>query len=137
MPSTMLAQHYLTILHLHVGCVMLSGTLFAARGLMRLRGLALANHRGLRIASYLIDTALLTAAILLTLVIHQYPLVNGWLTVKLVALAAYIVLGSLALKRARSERGRRRAFAAALGCYGFIVSVALRHDPWGVLGLLR
>jgi uncharacterized membrane protein SirB2 len=127
----MLAQHYLTILHLHVGCVVLSGTLFGARGLMRLRGLALANHRALRIASYLIDTALLTAAILLTLVIHQYPLANGWLTVKLAVLLAYIALGALALKRARSERGRRWAATASSSAWrcGTI--------PGGVLGLLR
>lgn len=132
----MLAPHYLQILHLHIGCVMLSGAVFLARGLMRLRGLPLANHRALRIASYLIDTVLLTAAILLTLIIRQYPLVHGWLTVKLGLLLLYIVLGSLALKRARTDSGRLAAFLGALLTYGAIVSVAITHHPLGVFSLL-
>lgn len=132
----MLAAHYFAILHLHVACVILSGTLFGARGLMRLKGLALAHHRALRIASYLIDTVLLGAAILLTLIIHQYPLVNGWLSMKLGLLALYIVLGSLALKRARAPRARALAFVGALLCYGFIISIALTKRPLGVIALL-
>lgn len=132
----MLAQHFLTILHLHVGSVILSGALFFVRGLMRLRGLAVANHRVLRILSYLIDTVLLTTAILLTLIIHQYPLANAWLTVKIGLLLVYIVLGSLALKRARTRRARLASFLGALAAYGFIVSVALTQSPLGLLGHL-
>jgi uncharacterized membrane protein SirB2 len=132
----MLAQNFQAILHLHVGCVILSGSLFLARGLMRLRGLALANHRALRILSYLIDTILLGAAIALTLIIHQYPFANAWLTVKLGSLLLYILLGSIALKRARTSRVRLAAFVAALATYGFIVSVALSRNPLGLFGSL-
>jgi uncharacterized membrane protein SirB2 len=132
----MLAPHFQAILQLHVGCVILSGALFCTRGLMRLRGLALANHRVLRILSYLIDTTLLGAAILLTLIIHQYPLANAWLTVKVLLLLAYIVLGSLALKRAQGGRARLAAFAGALAAYGLIVSVALTQSPLGPLACL-
>lgn len=128
----MLAPHFLAILHLHVGSVILSGALFFARGLMRLRGLPLANHRALRIVSYVIDTVLLGAAILLTLIVRQYPLANAWLTVKVGMLLVYIVLGSLALKRARTAGTRLAAFLAALAAYGFIVSVALTRSPLGV-----
>ena len=130
----MLAQHFQIILHLHIGSVILSGSLFFVRGLMRLRGLALANHRSLRLLSYGIDTVLLGAAILLTFIIRQYPLANAWLTVKLVLLLVYIVLGSLALKRARSNRARMLAFIAALATYGSIVSVAVTQNPLGLLG---
>lgn len=132
----MLAAHYQPILHLHVGSVILSGTLFCTRALMRLRGLPLANHLALRIASWLIDTALLGAAILLTTIVRQYPLVNGWLSMKLLLLMLYIVLGTFALKRASTTRGRLLAFAGALLCYGFMVSVALTHHPLGVFSLL-
>lgn len=132
----MLAQHFHAILQLHVGSVILSGSLFFARGLMRLRGLALANHRALRILSYLIDTVLLGAAILLTLIVRQYPMANAWLTVKVGLLLVYIVLGSLALKRARTGHVRLAAFVAALATYGFIVSVAVTQNPLGLLGVL-
>jgi uncharacterized membrane protein SirB2 len=47
------------------------------------------------------------------------------------------VLGTLALKRARTPRGRAICFAAALGCFGFIYFVARAHHPLGILqGLL-
>jgi hypothetical protein len=75
----MLASHYADIRLLHISCVALSGTLFTCRGLLRLFDSPLANTGVLRWASYLIDTVLLGAAILLTLILHQYPLVNGWL----------------------------------------------------------
>jgi uncharacterized membrane protein SirB2 len=130
----MLAQHYLQILHLHVGCVILSGCLFFVRGVLRLSGQAVASHRALRLLSVLIDTTLLTAAILLTLIIRQYPLLQAWLTVKLALLLVYIVLGSLALKRAQTRRARLLAFIGAICTYGFIVSVALTHNPLGLLG---
>ncbi|MBL6751321.1 MAG: SirB2 family protein [Nevskia sp.] len=128
----MLAQHYAQLLHLHVGCVIASGTLFCVRGLLRLGGMPLANHRGLRLLSYAIDTALLAAAIGLTLTIRQYPLVDGWLTTKLALLVIYVVLGSLALKRGRSPRVRLAAFAGALAVYAAIASVAMAHHPLGI-----
>ncbi len=133
----MLAAHYVQILHLHVGCVVLSGSLFTVRGLMRIANLALANHRALRIASYVIDTTLLVAAILLTLVLHQYPFKDGWLTVKVLLLVVYIGLGTIALKGSQTAAGRSAALLAALLVFGFIIGVALTHDPAGWFLLLR
>ena len=132
----MLAPHYFQILHLHVGCVILSGTLFFTRGVLRLSGQAVANHWALRLLSVVIDTTLLTAAILLTLIIRQYPLQQAWLTVKVALLLVYIVLGSLALKRARTRRGRGAAFAGALATFAYLVGVAVTRNPWGLLSRL-
>ncbi len=133
----MLATHYLQILHVHVGCVILSGSLFAARSLLRIANRPLANHRALRILSYVIDTTLLVAAILLTLIVHQYPFENGWLTTKVLLLIVYIGLGTIALKRARTPAGRSVALLAALLVFGFIIGVALTHHPAGWLLFLR
>ena len=36
----------------------------------------------LRYLSYTIDTVLLTAAMMLATMLHQYPFVHGWLTVE-------------------------------------------------------
>lgn len=132
-----LAAHYLQVLHLHVGCVVLSGSLFSARALLRVANRPLANHRALRILSYVIDTTLLVAAILLTLILHQYPFVNGWLTTKVLLLILYIALGTIALRRASSTAGRVLATLAALAVFSYIIGVAVQHQPEGWLLLLR
>ena len=132
-PYSMLAAHFLDIRLLHVGSVALSGTLFTVRGLLRISDVAVANHASLRYASYVIDTVLLGAAILLTLILHQYPFVDAWLTTKVLLLVLYIVLGSIALKRARTHTGRVLAFLGALLTFAFIVGVAVNHHPAGWL----
>ena len=133
----MLESHYIGIRALHVGCVALSGGLFAARGLLRIGNKAVANHRVLRISSYLIDSTLLIAAVLLTIVVHQYPFVNGWLTVKLLLLLLYIITGSAALKYARTRVWQVSAYAASLSIFVFIIGVAITHRPLGWLSSVR
>jgi uncharacterized membrane protein SirB2 len=132
-----LASYYLQILLLHVGCVALSGALFAVRGLMRIADLPDANSSALRWMSYLIDSTLLGAAILLSVIVRQYPFVDGWLTTKVLLLLLYIGLGTIALSRARTRTGRAAAYVAALLTFGYIVGVAIAHDPAGWIALLR
>ncbi|MEO7853745.1 MAG: SirB2 family protein [Rubrivivax sp.] len=87
------------------------------------------NHAALRWLSYTIDTTLLTAALMLTTIVHQYPLVQGWLTVKVLLLLVYIVLGTMALLRGRTRGSRVASFVAALGVYLFMIGVARTHEP--------
>lgn len=127
----MLAAHYLTLLHIHVGSVAVSGSLFAIRGILHVAGFRFVNHWVLRIAAILIDTTLLVSAILLTIVVHQYPFVQGWLTTKVVLLLVYIVIGYIALKRTRTPRGRATALLLALAVFAYIIGVAIRHNSAG------
>jgi uncharacterized membrane protein SirB2 len=127
-----MAAWYLQILWLHVGCVIASGSLFFSRSCMMLAGLPAANHVALRRISVVIDSLLLAAAIVLTTIIHQYPFVQAWLTVKVVLLVVYIVLGVFALRRGRTRAIRGACFVAAIAVFLFIVSVAFAHNPWGV-----
>lgn len=115
----------------HVSCVVMSGSLFAVRGLMMLCGSSIANHRVLRYLSYAIDTTLLVSALELVAIVHQYPFVQGWLTVKVLMLAVYIALGIFALRRGHTRAQRAGYFVAALMVFAFIVSVAVTHDPRG------
>jgi len=124
---------YLTIKSVHVWSVFLSVALFVLRG-----GLMLADSRLLqsplfRVIPHVIDAVLLTSALMLTTIIHQYPFVHGWLTVKVLAVVAYIVLGSIAIRRGRSKPIRIAALLAALTVVGFIYSVARAHHPLGAL----
>ena len=117
-------EYYAQVKWLHVGTVILSGALFAARGLMMLARSPWTNHALLRYPSYVIDTVLLAAAVALAAMLHQYPFVHGWLTMKVLLLVVYIVLGSLALKRGRSHGVRALCYFVALAVYAGIVLVA-------------
>jgi uncharacterized membrane protein SirB2 len=85
-----------------------------------------------RIAPHVVDTLLLASAVWLAWFLGQTPFVHGWITAKVFALFAYIVLGMVALKRGRTKGVRAGAFAAALASAGYIVWVALTRDatPW-------
>lgn len=127
------ADAYLAVRALHVACAALSIAGFAVRGLLMLAGSALLQTRCVRIAPHVVDTVLLASALWLAWQIGQYPFVHGWVTAKVLALLAYIVLGSLALRRGPTVRIRAAAFALALAAAGYIVSVALTRDPRGAL----
>jgi uncharacterized membrane protein SirB2 len=58
---------------------------------------------------------------------------NGWLYVKLGFLVAYVVLGVLALRRAKTQGARVLCFVAALLAYTCIYATARSHDPAGFL----
>ena len=126
-----LAGYYDAIKAVHIGCVVASGSLFCYRGVLMWLGSPRTNGALLARLSYAIDTLLLTAAILLMLIIHQYPLVRAWLTVKVLLLFVYVFLGTLALRRGRTRYSRGVALMAAVIVYLFIVSVAVTHDPAG------
>lgn len=132
-----LAAHYLQIRDLHVAAVIASGFLFCTRGALALARWPHVMHPVLRYGSMAIDTMLLAAGVALMFVIHQYPFVNGWLTTKLVLLIVYIVLGTLALKRARTQGVRATSYLLALATFAYIVSVAVAHDPRGIFVLTR
>lgn len=124
---------YLQIRWIHIGSVIASGALFALRGAaLNLFGAGWTKAIGVRVTSWIIDTVLLTAALMLMTIVRQYPFVDAWLTVKVLLLLVYIGLGTVALKPQRPRRVRLAAFAAALAVFGFIVSVARAHHPMGV-----
>lgn len=125
--------YYAEIRVVHIGSVLASGALFFLRGF----GVNLLQARWpmawpVRWLSYSIDTVLLTAALMLTTIVQQYPFADAWLTVKVVLLVVYIVLGSFALKRGRTRRERTLYWLAASAVFLFIVSVARAHDPLGI-----
>lgn len=124
---------YLAVKWLHVSCAVLSIAGFAVRGVLMLADSPLLQARFMRIAPHVVDTVLLGSAIWLALRLGQYPFADGWLTAKLLALLAYIGLGTVALRRGRTRAARAWAFAAALVAAGYIVSVALTRDPRGAL----
>jgi uncharacterized membrane protein SirB2 len=127
-----MSAYYPQLRDLHVACAFASIVLFVLRHVLSLRNVDWRKSRALRIMPHVVDSVLLISAILLTIIVGQYPFVNGWLTVKVVALAVYIVLGMQALKAGRSQGSRRLAFLAAVIVFGFIFTVARTHSPLGI-----
>jgi uncharacterized membrane protein SirB2 len=129
-------EFYPEIKWVHVCAVIASGALFALRGAGVLGGARWPMWAPLRYLTYAIDTILLTAALMLVTILRQYPFVQSWLTVKVLLLVVYIVLGTFALKRAPTRKSRAICYVAALATYLFIASVARAHHPLGILATL-
>lgn len=124
-------EFYPEIRLVHIAAVLASGTLFLMRGLALFAGARWAMAAPLRYLSYTIDTVLLTAALMLMTIVRQYPFVHAWLTVKVLLLVVYIVLGLMAFWGGRTRAMRVGCWVAAMAVFAFIVSVARAHDPLG------
>jgi uncharacterized membrane protein SirB2 len=130
-------MQYLVAHHLHVAFVAISIVLFLFRGGLMLASSPLLRSPVLRVMPHVVDTMLLICALWLVSILHLPFLQTPWLVAKVVGLLAYIGLGSLALRPGRSKGVRVASFIAALATVGWIISVAVRHDPLGFIGLLR
>ncbi|MBL8288746.1 MAG: SirB2 family protein [Rubrivivax sp.] len=133
-----LIGYYPLIRHAHMTLAGISVALFSLRVGGVLAGAAWPMSRLLRVASVVIDTLLISAGATLWWLLSLHPLSDRWLFVKLVLVVVYIVLGSLAMKRARTRGGKAAAFVASLAVIALVVAIAIRHDAgflWRALGL--
>ncbi len=121
---------YMLLKHLHMTCAMLTLISFSVRGFWMLTDNSLLQRRWVKIAPHIIDTLLLVTAVGLTITISQYPVTDAWLTAKLGALIAYIILGTVALKRGKTKAIRTVALILALACWGYIFAVARGKMPF-------
>lgn len=120
---------YIAVKQVHVAAVAISFALFFIRGIWMIRDSPLLQRRWVRILPHVNDTVLLLAGLTAAFMIHQYPFIDGWLSAKVAGLAAYIILGTLGLKRAPTKPARMGFWVAALGAFGYIVAVALTKNP--------
>jgi len=120
---------YATLKTLHLTTIALSLALFVLRGLWMIAESPRLQARWARIVPHLNDTVLLVSGISLAYTLGLSPLEHGWLAAKIVALLAYIMLGTMALKRGKTRGQRIAAWIAALLVFGYMVAVAVAHDP--------
>ena len=125
-------EFYPQIKQFHIFVALLSGSLFALRGAFLLGGARWPLALPVRWLSYAVDTALLTAALMLLTILPGAMFANGWLAVKVALVVVYIVLGVFALKRARTPRTKLGFYLAALFVYLAIYSIARAHHPLGL-----
>ena len=122
-------MNYLLLKHAHMTLAAISGTLFLVRGLWMLADSPMRQRAWVKSTPHMIDSLLLASAIALAWWSGLSPIANPWLGAKVVALIAYILLGSLALKYGKTRAVRGAAFIAALACFGYIVATAITKNP--------
>ena len=109
----------------------LSVLLLTVRFVLHLRQSALMGKKLLKIAPHVIDTFLLLSGLTLCFMIQQFPFVDPWMTEKIGAVVAYIVLGAIAIKANRNKLFKVFAY---LGAIGWLVYAAkLAHFKQAVL----
>lgn len=128
---------YPQIKQFHVFVALLSGAIFALRGALVLAGFAWPLALPVRWLSYAVDTALLTAALMLLTILPWAVFSNGWLLVKVTLVVVYVALAVLALRRGRTRRQRAACYALALLVFGFIYSIARAHHPLGAFIMVQ
>jgi uncharacterized membrane protein SirB2 len=122
---------YAEIRMIHAAAAACSGLLFILRATGRnMFSASWPMAPTVRLLALAVNSVLLIAAAALTTIVRQFPLVDGWLTVKLVLLIAYLSLGHLALRNSSSIT-RLAATAGAILAFSFIGSVADARHPLG------
>ena len=120
---------YLTIKQMHIAFAAASIGLFFIRWLVALFQERWLKYPFFKVLPHLIDTLLLGCAIWLCFILHQYPFVNSWLTAKVLALIAYILMGYMAIKGGKTLAQKLVAGVLALLVAGYIVGAAISHSP--------
>ena len=78
---------------------------------------------------HVIDTLLFATGIAMLFMLSLNPFTQPWLIAKFVALIAYILLGTIALKRGPSKRIRVVAYVCAIATFGYIAGSGLERSP--------
>lgn len=120
---------YLILKNTHIALAVLSIALFVLRSVWSVNASPQLQQKWARIAPHIIDTLLLASAVYLMIASHQYPFTDSWLTAKLVALIAYIALGTYAIKRGRTAGIRLLFSLMSVAIFCYIFAVAITHSP--------
>lgn len=122
-------EHYFVIKHLHMMAAALSITLFMVRAWWSVRESPQLKARWVKVLPHLIDTALLGLGVTLMMLLSVWPWQLPWLGAKLLALLAYIGIGTIAIKRGKTPQARGIAAVVAICLFAYMVGAAIRHNP--------
>ncbi len=120
---------YEIVKHLHLTTIVLSVVLFLFRFVLNILQSPMLQKRWLKILPHIVDTLLLVSAATLCLLLKQYPLVDAWVTEKLIALVMYVFMVTLALKLGHNSFMRGMGLLGALSWITYAGMVALSKQP--------
>ncbi len=127
---------YLLIKNLHTLTALLTISGFMLRGYWMVTGSERLTHRITRTVPHIVDTIFLLSGITMLAMLSLNPLSQGWLLAKFAGLIAYILLGTIAIRRGSTPRVRIVAFVAALAVFAYIVGVALSKSATSWIAFL-
>jgi len=116
---------FMVLKHIHLTCVALTFLSFSVRSFWMLQASAMLQQKWVKIAPHIIDTFLLVSAIGMAVQIGF----TQWIAAKIIGLIAYIVLGTIALKRGKTRQTRIAAMLGAYAVFFYIAGVAATKNP--------
>lgn len=119
---------YLPVKHLHMTLVAFSVLFFIIRAALMFMNKPIHEKKWAKMLSRIVDTFLLVSAITLCFIISQAPIVDNWLTEKVLCLIAYIILAYIALYRAKTLKTKLLTTFGAVGWVLIAGKVAVTHQ---------
>jgi len=131
----LLPPMYAFLKMLHVSAAVLSISGFVLRGYWMLKESGWLNLTVVRVVPHIVDTLFLASGVGLIFVLRLPVLDQPWLLAKFAAIVAYILFGTVALKRGKNRSIRITALALALLTFAYIAGVALSKSTASWLAL--
>jgi len=124
---------YLILKAIHIVAAMTTISGFLLRGYWMLTESDKLQHRVTRIVPHVVDTVFLLSGIAMVWMLHLNAFTQPWLIAKFTGLIAYILLGTIAIKRGRNPQIRVIAMVGAVSVFAYIAGVALTKSPFSWL----
>lgn len=120
---------YLVVKYTHVIAATATISGFLLRGYWMLTKSDKLQYRVTRIAPHVVDTVFLLSGVAMVWMLHLNPFTQLWLVAKFTGLIAYILLGTIAIKRGPTMQIRTIALVGAVSVFTYIVGVAFAKSP--------
>jgi len=120
---------YLFWKNIHTLLALLTISGFVVRGYWMMTNSGRLQQRMTRIAPHILDTVFLGSGIAMLVLLSLNPLSQSWLLAKFAGLIAYILLGSVAIRRGLTQQVRLLSFIGALSAFAYVVGVAFSKSP--------
>ena len=120
---------YSEMLEMHRWLAVASVVVFALRALDVIARTRWLSEGTGKLINVLLGVPLVVSGLSLWGLLQTNPWVETWLLMKFVLLAAYVGLGTLAL-RAKTREGELLALILAMACMGLLFGVAMTRDPF-------
>jgi uncharacterized membrane protein SirB2 len=121
---------YLILKVIHVLAAVMTISGFLLRGYWMLTESDKLQYRAVRIVPHVVDTAFLLSGIAMVWMLDLNPFTQPWLIAKFTGLIAYILLGTIAIKRGGTLQIRMIALVGALSVFAYIAGVAFTKSPF-------
>ena len=124
---------YTPIKHIHMSLIVFNVLFFIIRAAMMFAAKPIHQKKWAKITARVTDTLLLVSALMLCIILNQFPFVDAWITEKFIRVSPYIILAYIALYRAETLKSKILTTVGALGWIAIIANLALFKQPF-ILG---